>query len=165
MAVMNIFAQGTSTSSQAVGENRLHVKQVVIDAAKVYAYAAANGYTASDTILLMSIPANTLLTHLDAQISATLAGVTSTSIGTTAATPTEYVNAQTDTAVGRFTTYASNTPASLTANYRAALFTSAGGVYLKFGALGTTSAGKVSVTAVTVDLNAVDVARARTYTN
>lgn len=160
MATVTRYSQGLG-STKAVGENLIKTYQVVIDAAKLY----ADGQVATDSFELIPMPANSLLLWADAQIQTTLANVTSVSVGTTAATPTEYVNAQTDTAVGRFTAYVANTPASLTSSWRAALFSSAGAVYVKFGALGATSSGKVAFTFAVLDLTAFIGAGPRTYTN
>lgn len=159
MATVTRYVQGTGTG-KAVGESGLKVYQTVVDVAQLY----TDGYTASDTFKLFTLPVGFLVTAANIEIVSTLANVTNTSVGTTAS-GTDWVNAQTDTAVGRYTAYASNTPASLEANWRAKLVTSALGVYLTLGALGSTSAGKISFTIVGVDLTAKAPAKPHVYTN
>lgn len=161
MATVTRYTQGTGTG-KAVGESGLKVYQAVVDIEQLY----DDGYASTDTFKIFTIPANTLIMAVDAQITETLANVTSVSIGYTAS-GTEYVSAETDTAVGRFTDYENSTPACLDegANYQPRLATSAEGVYLTLGALGATSDGKVSITVAVVDLVAKAPARPHVYTN
>lgn len=159
MSTITRYSKG-SGSGLAIGDNTMQIYQTVIDAAKCY----EDGGTASDVYQLFVVPANTLLIVGDAQITSTLANVTSVDIGTTVGDPDEYVDAQTDTAVGRFTAYVASTPFSTGAAYKQVV-TSETKLYLKWGALGATSAGKVSVTIGLIDLDAKEIARPHVYTN
>lgn len=163
MATVTRYLQG-SGSSPAVGETALQKYQALIDVAQLY----EDGYAATDTFKIFNIPANTLITHLDVQIQSTLANVTSVSVGYTAS-GTEYVSAETDTAVGPFTDYENDTPAVLdetgAAGHKPRRATSAEGVYLTLGALGSTSSGTISFTLLATDLNAKAPAKPHVYTN
>lgn len=162
MSTITRYLQG-SGSNLATGEQRLQVFKAVVDVEKLY----DDGYAATDTFKIFNIPANTLILALDAQIVSTLANVTSVSVGHTAS-GTEYVSAETDTAVGRFTDYENSLPACLDegANYQPRLATSAEGVYLTLGALGSTSSGKIGFTLVALDLGVnIEAAKPHVYTN
>jgi hypothetical protein len=69
--------------------------------------AVDGGLTSGDNIEVITLEAGTLLRAVDAEITEALVLGASNQIdfGTTEADPDEYVDAQTDTAVGRFTGY------------------------------------------------------------
>lgn len=163
MATITRYTQGTGSGS-AIGETALQKYQALIDVAQLY----ADGYAATDTFKIFNIPANTLIMALDIQIQSTLANVTSVSVGNTAS-GTEYVSAETDTAVGPFTDYENDMPSVLDetgANgFKPRRATSAEGVFLTLGALGATSSGKISFTLLATDLNALAPAKPHVYTN
>lgn len=163
MATVTRYLQG-SGSAMAVGETAIQKYQALVNVADLY----TDGYTASDTFKIFNIPANTLIFALDVQIQTTLANVTSVSIGNTAS-GTEYVSAETDTAVGPFTDYENDMPSVLdetgAAGYKPRRATSAEGVYLTLGALGATSSGTISLTLIATSLTALSSAKSHTYTN
>lgn len=161
MATILKYVQGTGTGS-AVGEASPKVYQAVIDVAKLY----TDGYTASDTFKVFTVPAGTLINYLDIQILNTLANVTNVSVGHTAS-GTEYMTAETDTAIGPFTDYENDMPSVLDetgANgYKPRRVTTAEGVFLTLGALGSTSSGKIAFTLQATDLKQREAAKPHVY--
>lgn len=102
----NITTQklGTGTGDVlSTGNSYITVIQEEIDIAK----AVDDGLTSGDNITIMDLPKNTGMLYLDAVITEELSLGTSPQIdiGTTEADPDEYVDGQSDTSVGRFTSY------------------------------------------------------------
>ena len=73
--------------------------------------AVEDGYVKTESFFIMTLPAGSILHGFDAVITETLSLGTSgtTDIGHTKADPDEYVDAQSDTAVGAFTAYVAAT--------------------------------------------------------
>ncbi len=96
---------GTGTSMAIGNAGAIRPYKIVVDIAK----AVADGTFAAggDQIDIMTLPDGSYFAGIDAEIVEVLVLGTSptTDIGTTTADPDEYVDGQTDTAVGRFTAY------------------------------------------------------------
>lgn len=155
--VTNQKLGGTGTST-AVSAYPLKTFNGVIDIAKG---VSDNSYVKTEQFDLLTIPANATILHFDARITEALVlGTTGTTdIGTTAADPDEFVDAQTTTAVGNFGAIAATTlAASDTERTLFAEFNNSGG---------TVDSGKIAYTVV-MTVPAVETeekARPRTYTN
>ena len=154
--ITNQGSAGTGTDV-TLGDNAIVSLTKVVDVAQ----AVADGFTAGDSIHLFNRPAGGLFWALDARITEALVLGTSqsTDIGLTESDPDDYVDAQTDTAVGAFTTYAA-------ASLALARIASEDSVYMSFAGSAITS-GKVAVTmfiSAPVQTN-IEAAKPRVYPN
>ena len=137
--------------------NNVVTKSFEIDIAD----AVANGLTSTDQISFAFFPEGTILLGVDAEITEALVlGATnSIKIGTTSGEPVEFVNAQTDTAVGRFSAYASGATSTT-------LYTTDTTFYCEVTGAGVTS-GKIKVTATVIAPGGElpGIAKSKVYTN
>lgn len=144
------------TTGRLGGERR--VLSGVIDLGQ----AVADGYASTDEILMFTLPAGCSWDKFDAVITEALTGtVTATDIGyDSASDPDNLINAQSDTAVGRFTTYEALCETGAT-------LTSSTPFYCSFTYSGTPTAGKVAYRIEVLDAaaNSLGLARSHEYTN
>ena len=158
MADVTTFKLGGANGDElAFGHDSVRTFRHVIDIEK----AIEAGYTVGSSYAIMTLPKNTIVFAVDAVITQAIVstGTLNTDIGTTKADPDEYVDAQTDASVGRFTSYvaAATAPHVMTADAT---------LYAEFNATTLTS-GKVAVTVVATTPASQDkeLARTRTYPN
>jgi hypothetical protein len=124
MANIDLYLQGTDEQNYSTGPINIQTYSGVIDVSKVDLSAFASG----DVLRLVEFEQGAMYYGFDAEITEALVNITNTDMGNTissATDPDDYVDAQTDTAVGRFSAYgASNmTPSVLSADgYIAASF-------------------------------------------
>lgn len=96
---------GTDTNTYTQGKINSQVYAGVIDVGKL---GADGVYASLDVIRLIPFETSAILEYFDAEITETLVGVTAVDAGNTISSstdPDDYINNNTDTAVGRFTTY------------------------------------------------------------
>lgn len=101
MADITNQKQGSGVTSG--GLSNVRTIEGVIDVTK----AVADGFVTGDNIELMDFNAGDILLAVDARIieALVISGSPTTDIGTTVGDPDEYVDAQTNTAVGAYTSY------------------------------------------------------------
>lgn len=143
MATIDITNQSLGGTGDALARGTLNVGQYVVEVDLGRAAADDSDYVAGDTLRVkaMDLPAGTILLAVDAEISEALPASSTTNIGTTAGDPDEYVDAQTDTAVGRFTGYVAGATATAVIAADAVL-------YVQVANAGAISTGKIKVTVV-----------------
>lgn len=109
--VTNQKLGGTGTVMGIGDGSAIRPYRVVLDIAEAVATESAAGgsFVAGDQIDIMTIPDGAYFAGIDAEITEALVlgSANGIDIGTTTADPDEYVDAQTDTAVGRFSSYVS----------------------------------------------------------
>ncbi len=106
MANIDTFLQGNNEDQLAAGNYVPQVASGVVDLSDLATAGFANG----DVARVLELPKGALILGTTAAITEALVNVTNTDFGNTiadAADPDDYVNAQTDSAVGLFTAYAS----------------------------------------------------------
>lgn len=106
MANIDFYLQGTDEQNYASPKQPQRIYQGVVDVNKLDDDTA---YASLDVIRLVEFEEGTLFDWADIVITEALVNVTAVDFGNTIASatdPDDYVDNQTDTAVGRFTTYA-----------------------------------------------------------
>jgi len=105
MANIDTYLQGTDFQRTST-----NIYSGVIDLAKL----DAAGFASGDVFRLVPFEAGSMFKNFDAEITTALVGVTNTDFGNTIASatdPDDYIDAQTDSAVGTFTTVAAGATA------------------------------------------------------
>jgi hypothetical protein len=158
MANIDTYLKGDKEDSRAVGELGIYTYTGVADLSEL----ATAGFASGDVARLVELPNGAIVIAVDAEITEALVNVANTDLGNTISSstdPDDYIDAQTNSAVGRFTTYtaAATSTAVLTADTHLALsFVTSG-----------TPTGKVawSITFIAPAKDAKGIAAHRTYPN
>lgn len=134
----NIFQGGTGSIPALGDATSVRCIKMVVDVARILQLNSS--FTGGDIQKLFTLPEGSYFLGIDSEIVTALSLGTSPaiSIGTTSSAPTEYLSAQTNITVGRFTSYqaASVVPVILTA---------AQSIYIKIAG-GTLATGQVAIT-------------------
>ncbi len=123
---------------------------------------ADDSFASLDSMTLVNLPAGTLIESFDAEIVEALNGtVTAVDMGTDTDTdPDNYINNNSDTAVGRFTTYEAASIAQV-------VIITATALYVRVTFSGTPTTGKIAwqVKIQEASKNALNIAKPHVYTN
>lgn len=153
----DITNQKKGSGVTAGGKDHPRTVRGVVDIAA----AVADGLTAGDNVELMDLNAGDILLAVDAKITEALVLGASNSIdiGTTEADPDEYVDNQSDTAVGVFTAYVAGSlgPSRVTAD--ATIYCEINGAAVTSGKIGW------SVTYIPSSDDGLEMSDHRSYTN
>ncbi len=136
MATITVTNQKSGSTGNYFGLNK--PMQFVIDLGKAAA-DTVNAYSTGDTLLceVVDLPADIQIKDLHAEIVEALPASSTTNIGTTSADPDEYVDGQTDVAVGQFTGYVAVTYPEI--------ITTAKTLYVQVANAGAITSGKIAV--------------------
>ncbi len=111
MANFDKYLKGTAGTKMSVGNSGENIYSGVIDLARLN----GDGYASTDVIRLVPFKAGTNFAKFDAEITKALVGITAVDAGNTISSstdPDDYIDNQSDTAVGRFTAYTAGSQAS-----------------------------------------------------
>ena len=137
MANFDKYLKGTAGSKLSVGNTGETTYSGVIDLSRLN----ADGFSTTDVIRLVPFNAGTQFEGFDAVITETLVGITATDAGNTISSstdPDDYIDNQSDTAVGRFTTVAAPAQAD-------AILTADGFIAIRLtGTINAATAGKIA---------------------
>ena len=160
MANYDKYLKGTVGSQLSVGNTGPTTYSGVIDLATLN----AGGFATTDVIRLVPFLTGTQFESFEAVITETLVGITATDAGNTissATDPDDYIDNQSNTAVGRFTTYAAPAQAD-------AILTSAGFIAIRLtGTIDASTDGKIAwqVKLAPAAANAAPLMEPRIYPN
>lgn len=152
--------QGGTGSIPGIGDaTTVRSVKLVVDVARILQLSPT--FATGDIMKLFTIPAGAYFIGMDAAIVTALSLGTSPaiSIGTTSSAPTEYMSAQTDIAVGRFTTMQAACVVPL-------VKTAAESVYIKITG-GTIASGQIAISYWYLEPASQDfaIAAPKVYTN